>query len=74
MLDLRLPMGLMFSLVGVIMALYGLFTWGGEQYVQHSLRINVNFWWGLALLGFGLIMLGLARMAAAAEKKKGQQK
>ena len=67
MLDLRLPMGLMFSLVGAMLVIYGLCTWGGEQYV-HSLGINVNLWWGLALLAFGLIMLGLARWAAAADR------
>ena len=31
MLDLRVPMGLMFSLVGAMLALYGLFTWGGRN-------------------------------------------
>jgi len=69
MLDLRLPMGLMFSLVGAMLTLYGLVTWGGEQY-SHSLGINVNLWWGMVLLGFGLIMLGMARWAAAAEKNR----
>ena len=68
MLDLRLPMGLMFSLVGAMLTIYGLYTWGSEQYVKHSLSINVNFVWGLALLGFGLIMLGLARLAASAKE------
>lgn len=70
MLDLRLPMGLMFSLVGAMLTIHGLCTWGGEQYVKQSLGINVNLWWGLALLAFGLAMLGLARWAAAAEKDK----
>jgi hypothetical protein len=75
MLDLRLPMGLMFSLVGAILTLYGLFTWGSEEYVKRSLGINVNVCWGVALLLFGLAMLGLAKMAAAAEKASdGQQK
>ncbi len=69
MLDLRLPMGLMFSLVGALMAAYGVFTWGGQQYTDRSLGINVNVDWGLGLLCFGLIMLGLARWAATAEKK-----
>jgi hypothetical protein len=68
MLDLRLPMGLMFSLVGAMLIVYGLFTWGSDQYAQHSLGINVNLWWGLALLAFGLAMLGLAKMAAGAEQ------
>ena len=70
MLDLRLPMGLMFSLVGAMLIIYGLFTWGSAQYAEQSLGINVNFWWGLALLAFGLVMLALCRWAAAAEKTK----
>lgn len=65
MLDLRLPMGLMFSLVGTMLIIYNLCTWGAEEY-QHSLGINVNFWWGLALLAFGLAMLGLAKLAERA--------
>lgn len=69
MLDLRVPMGLMFSLVGALMAVYGVCTWGSEQY-KHSLNINVNVWWGLALLVFGLAMLGLAHWAAGAEKSR----
>jgi drug/metabolite transporter (DMT)-like permease len=69
MLDLRLPMGLMFSLVGAMLAIYG------AIYQKSSLSqdINVNFWWGLALLGFGLLMLGMARWAAAAEKANSQK-
>jgi hypothetical protein len=75
MLDLRLPMGLMFSLVGGLLAIYGVFTNSSPMYREHSLGINVNFLWGLALLGFGLVMLGLARWAAAAERAgKGQDK
>ncbi len=68
MLDLRLPMGLMFSLVGAMMIIYGLCTWGGAQYAEHSLGININLWWGLALLAFGLAMLGLAKLAAGSEQ------
>jgi sulfite exporter TauE/SafE len=64
MLDLRLPMGLMFSLVGAMLAVYGAIF----QKSSLSQNINVNFVWGLVLLVFGLAMLGLARWAAAAEK------
>jgi hypothetical protein len=73
MLDLRLPMGLMFSLVGAILTLYGLLTYSSPMYSERSLGINVNLWWGLALLAFGLIMLALARWTAAVERK-GQDK
>ena len=36
MLDLRLPMGLMFSLVGAMMIVYGLCTWGGAEYTTFA--------------------------------------
>lgn len=70
MLDLRLPIGLMFSLVGSIMLVYGLVTNGNAELYGRSLNININLYWGAALLVFGLVMLGLARCAAAAEKKE----
>ena len=40
------------------------------MYKVHSLGINVNFLWGLVLLGFGLSCSALARWAAAREKAK----
>ncbi|MGD0683463.1 MAG: hypothetical protein ABR990_15605, partial [Terracidiphilus sp.] len=58
--DLRIPMGMMFTLVGVILTAFGLATRGSEIYAK-SLGINANFWWGLVLLAFGLTMLLLGR-------------
>ena len=40
-----------------------------KQY-KRSLDININLIWGIFLIVFGLIMLGLARWAAAAEKAR----
>jgi hypothetical protein len=57
-LDLRLPIGLMFSLFGVILIVYGLIS--NEAIYQRSLGINVNLWWGIVLLAFGLVMLWFA--------------
>ena len=54
-LDLRLPIGLLFSLFGVILVVYGLVSDSGLY--ARSLGINVNLWWGLVLLAFGLTML-----------------
>jgi hypothetical protein len=55
--DLRLPIGLLFAVFGVILALDGL--------VAHRLvlGINVNLWWGVVLIVFGAAMLGLAARA-----------
>ena len=57
-LDLRLPIGLMFSLFGVLLTLFGLLSDRGIY--DRSLGINVNLWWGLVLLGCGLVMLRFA--------------
>jgi hypothetical protein len=60
-LDLRIPMGLMFTLVGVILSSFGLATKDRPGFYAQSLGINVNLWWGLVLLAFGLTMFLLGR-------------
>ena len=55
-LDLRLPIGLMFSAFGVMLTGYGLVS--EKAIYARSLGVNVNLWWGLVLLAFGLVMLG----------------
>jgi hypothetical protein len=59
-LDLRIPMGLMFTLVGAILVSFGISTNGDAIYAK-SLGINANLWWGLVLFVFGLTMLLLGR-------------
>ena len=58
--DLRLPIGIMFSLFGAIVAIYGLATSSSDVYQTHSLGININLVWGIVLLVFGAFMLFLA--------------
>jgi hypothetical protein len=60
-LDLRLPIGLMFSIFGVMLVAYGLMS--DAAIYARSLGINVNLWWGVVLLAFGLVMLGFALRA-----------
>jgi hypothetical protein len=59
-LDIRIPIGGLFALLGLLLSLYGLSS-DASQY-QRSLGININLWWGLVLLLFGAGMLALARM------------
>ena len=58
-LDLRLPIGLMFSIIGVLLVVYG--ATSDPAIYQRSLGVNVNLWWGLVLVVFGLVMLWLVR-------------
>ena len=57
--DLRLPIGLMFTIVGLLLTGFGMVS--DPAIYQRSLGVNVNLWWGLVLVVFGLVMLGLAR-------------
>jgi hypothetical protein len=61
-LDVRIPVGLLFSLIGFALAVYGLAS--DPAIYQRSLGINVNLIWGSVLLAFGLVMLLLARRSA----------
>jgi len=56
--DLRYPVGMMFSLFGALITIYGLTS--DPAIYQRSLGINVNLWWGIVLLIFGVIMFVLA--------------
>lgn len=54
-LDLRIPIGLMFSLFGLLLSGFGLFS--NKAIYKASLGININLGWGLIMLAFGVIMM-----------------
>jgi hypothetical protein len=57
-IDIRFPIGLMFSVIGVVLTVFGLV--GDKAIYQRSLGINVNLGWGVVMILFGAVMLGLA--------------
>jgi len=59
--DARISIGMVFTLIGTILAAFGLATRDNVQVYTKSLGIDVNLWWGLALLIFGVVMLLLGR-------------
>ena len=68
-LDIRIPIGVMFSLMGVVLAVFGWFS--DPALYRRSLGININLWWGLALLAFGAAMLLLSFRRSAATHPAG---
>ena len=60
-LNVRLPVGLMFAIMGALLLGYGLF--GDQSIYARSLGINVNVIWGSVLLAIGGIFLVLAARA-----------
>jgi len=60
-LDIRIPIGLMFTIFGLIISIYGLFTNSDKEMYAKSLYININLFMGLFMLAFGVLMLYFAR-------------
>ena len=60
MLDLRVPTGFFFTIVGLIVTGMGVFSPSERAALTDS---NVNLYCGLVMLVFGLFMLGLTRLS-----------
>lgn len=59
-LDIRFPIGGLFTVLGVLVAGFGLSTRGDPALYERSLFVNINLIWGIVMIVFGLAMLGLA--------------
>ncbi len=64
-LDLRLPIGALFTVLGVMLAGFGLATGGDTAMYAKSAGMNINLIWGAVMFVTGLIFLGLAKRGAA---------
>ena len=67
-LDIRIPIGLMFGVIGSILTIFGLVS--DPKIYTRSLGININLGWGCILLAFSIFML---MMAYRAHKKQGKK-
>jgi hypothetical protein len=68
--DLRIPIGLMFSIYGVLLTAYGVV---GNPDIKRSMDINIDLIWGVILLLFGAFMLIMAKLGASKDAQ-GQAK
>ncbi|HET7564794.1 MAG TPA: hypothetical protein VFJ96_07350 [Gemmatimonadaceae bacterium] len=57
-IDVRLPIGAMFTLLGILLGVYGIVA--PDQRSGGANGVNINLWWGLCLLVFGVACLTLA--------------
>ena len=53
-LDVRLPIGLMFAIIGILLSGYGMLAPNAEH-------AGLNAGWGLVMLAVGALMLWLSR-------------
>jgi hypothetical protein len=56
-MDIRLPIGGLFAVLGLMLSGYGMATGGDSTLYARSLGVNVNLWWGLIMLAFGVGLL-----------------
>ena len=65
-LDVRVPIGALFSILGLMLAVYGFFekTSSTAAFTKGG---QINMCWGLVMLVFGVLMLLLARPSRVRE-------
>jgi hypothetical protein len=66
--DIRIPIGAMFAALGALITLYGVATISNPTIYTRSLAVDVNLWWGLAMLAFGAAMLAFGLRAMKAQR------
>jgi len=67
--DIRFPIGLMFTIFGLVLTILGLVTNSNAEMYKRSLDININLWSGLVILVFGILMLIFALRRKKTRKK-----
>lgn len=60
MLDIKIPIGMMFTILGVMLTVYGFATINDTEMYQKTFGLNINIWSGIGMLIFGGIMLILS--------------
>jgi hypothetical protein len=56
-LDVRLPIGGLFTVLGLMLAGYGLTAGSRTATASSAISTNINLWWGVVMLVFGLLLL-----------------
>ena len=65
-LDIRLPMGMLFTILGVLLAGFGLLS--DPAIYERSLGLNLNLTWGAVILVFGVVMLVFGRRGTSSAR------
>ena len=69
-LDIKIPIGLMFTILGLILTILGLVTMGDTEMYEQTLGYNINLFSGIIMLVFGCFMLFTSRLF---KKKKTEE-
>ena len=67
-LDIRIPLGLLFTVLGAVLTIFGAIS--DPRLYERSLNVNLNLWWGSVLVAFGALMLVLGYVGQTRAKKE----
>ncbi len=67
-LDIRWPIGLLFLVLGALIAVYGAVV-PQSTHLEANVTVNLNFIWGIVMVCFGLLMTWGARRASRRSEK-----
>ena len=67
-LDVRVPVGVMFGIMGLLLAGYGVL--GDQTIYAKSLGININAIWGSVLIVFAAVLLILSSRHRRSQARK----
>ena len=56
-IDIKIPIGLMFTILGILLTIHGILTASDTALYTKSLDINVNLWTGVFMVVVGILML-----------------
>ncbi len=70
-LDIKIPIGLMFTIMGLILTILGLVTRSDTAMYEQAMGYNINLFSGLIMLVFGCFMLFTSRLFK--KKKKSEE-
>jgi hypothetical protein len=59
-IDLRIPIGILFLSLGILLVLYGFFS--NPAIYEHTSGFNLNLTWGFVMGVFGFSMLAIAKL------------
>ena len=60
----------MFTLLGLLLTIFGLTTMGETELYHRSLGININLWTGIMMLVVGIFMLATSKFKPLARQIK----
>ena len=58
----------MFTILGLLLTIFGLATASNAEMYERSLGININLWTGAAMLLIGIVMLATSKLKPAKEE------